>query len=180
VAAAEEMKNRGVKFTMSDLARRLSLSKTSLYEHFSSKNDLVHSILVTALQDIKQQEDEVYNNTDLSPAEKIQALLRVMPKVFGPLNSQSLYDDLRNHYPAEWQLVNDFREEQLNQMTELILQSIEANALRPVNLAVFKQIVTSTMDALFNFRFLEENNMTLADALASLADIIVCGLLPPK
>ncbi|WP_094606830.1 hypothetical protein SPSIL_034510 [Sporomusa silvacetica DSM 10669] len=178
MAAAEEMKTRGVKFTMSDLARRLSLSKTSLYEHFASKNELVHDILTTAIQDIQEQEQEIYSSPKLSTAEKIQALLKIAPKVFGAINNHSLYDDLRHYYPDEWHLVSDFRQEQLNHLTSFIIPNIENDLLRPINVAVLRQIIASAMNDLFNFRFLEESNMTHADALAAMADIAVYGLLP--
>lgn len=178
MAAADEMKVRGVKFTMSDLARRLSLSKTSLYEHFASKNELIQSIIAAAIQDFREQEQEIHGNNELSVADKIQALLKIAPRVFGPIYSLSLYDDLRHYCPNEWQLVSDFREEHLNQLTSFIIQNIEANSLRPVNISVLRQIITSTTNDLFNFRFLEESNLTHADALAALADIIVYGLVP--
>ncbi|VBB04977.1 tetr bacterial regulatory protein hth signature [Lucifera butyrica] len=178
MAAAEEMKVRGVKFTMSDLARRLSLSKTSLYEHFASKNELIHNILVTTIQDFQEQEQEIYSNCELSAADKIQALLKIAPRVFGPIYNRSLYDDLRHYYPNEWQLVSDFREEHLNNLTSFIVRNIETNSLRPINISVFRQIITSTTNDLFNFRFLEESNLTHADALTAMADIIVYGLLP--
>lgn len=180
MAAADEMKTRGVKFTMSDLARRLSLSKTSLYEHFASKNELVHDILATAIHDVEEQADKIYNSPGLSTAEKIQALLKVSPQVFGSINNNSLYDDLRHYYPNEWQMVSDFRDEQLNRLTSLVAQNIESHSLRPVNVSVLKQIVTSVTNDLFNYRFLEENNMTYPDALSAMADIIVFGLLPSK
>ncbi|CQR75192.1 Bacterial regulatory protein, tetR family [Sporomusa ovata DSM 2662] len=180
MAAADEMKTRGVKFTMSDLARRLSLSKTSLYEHFASKNELVHDIIATGTQDVQNQEQEIYNNSGLSVVEKIQALLKIAPKVFGSINNHSLYDDLRHYYPVEWQLVSDFRQEQLHHLTSFIIQSIETQSLRPVNVPVLRQIITSVTNDLFNYRFLEESNMTHADALSAMADIIVFGLLPPN
>lgn len=180
MAAADEMKNRGVKFTMSDLARRLSLSKTSLYEHFASKNELVHEILATATHDVEEQANKIYNNPGLSTSEKIQALLKVSPQVFGSINNHSLYDDLRHYYPNEWQMVSAFRDEHLNRLTSLVVQSIETHSLRPVNVAVLKQIVASVTNDLFNYRFLEESNLTYADALSAMADILVFGLLPSK
>ncbi|SMC32606.1 TetR/AcrR family transcriptional regulator [Sporomusa malonica] len=178
MAAADEMKSRGVKFTMSDLARRLSLSKTSLYEHFASKNELVHNILATAIQDFREQEQEIYGNDELSIADKIQALIKIAPRVFGSIYNRSLYDDLRHYHPNEWQLILDFQQEQLNRLTFFIIQNIETNSLRSINVPVLRQIITSTMSDLFHFRFLEESNLTHADALAAMADIIVYGLLP--
>jgi AcrR family transcriptional regulator len=180
IAAADEMKTRGVKFTMSDLAKRLSLSKTSLYEHFASKNELVHDILATAINDVRIQEQEIYENSGLTIAEKIQALLRITPKVFGAINSHRLHDDLRNYYPDEWRLVDEFRKEQMNRLTDLILHSIENKAIRPINIFVLRQIVANALSNLFNYRFLEESNMTFADALSAMADILVFGLLPAK
>lgn len=178
MVAADEMKIRGVKFTMSDLARRLSISKTSLYDHFASKNELVHDILTTAIKDVQTQEQEICNNSNLSIVGKIQNLLKISPKVFGPINNPRLYADLIHYYPDEWQLVSEFRQKQLNHLKCLIDEAIENNLLRPINVSVFKQIVTSTMNDLLSYQFLEENNMTSADALSAMTDIIVFGLLP--
>ncbi|MBU2700773.1 AcrR family transcriptional regulator [Sporomusaceae bacterium BoRhaA] len=180
MAAADEIKTRGVKFTMSDLARRLSLSKTSLYEHFASKNALVHDILSIAIQDVQEQEQQIYNNSDLSVAEKVRALLRVSQHVFGPIHNHSIFDDLRHYYPEEWQLVSDFQQERLDHLMSLIVQGIENSSLRPVNVPVLRQVVNSAMNDLFNYRFLEESNMTHADALSAMADIIMYVLLPPN
>lgn len=58
-AAAEEISLRGVKFTMHDLAIRLGISKRTLYQCFSSKEELIESIIVAKLEDVKQQRDEV-------------------------------------------------------------------------------------------------------------------------
>lgn len=60
----------------------------------------------------------------------------------------------------------------------LIVQGIENNSLRPINVPVLRQVVTSAMNDLFNYRFLEESNMTHADALSAMADIIMYALLP--
>jgi AcrR family transcriptional regulator len=180
LAAAEELKTRGVKFTMSDLARRLRLSKTSLYEYFASKNELIHSILATAIQDVQEQETEIYSNCELSVVDKIQAVLKIVPKVYGPIYSRNLYEDLRNYYPDEWELVENFRQEQLDNLISFIANNIEIHSLRPVNTFVLRQIIISTTNDLFNFQFLEEGNITHANALAAMADIIVYGLFPSK
>lgn len=180
LAATEELQTRGVKFTMSDLAKRLRLSKTSLYEYFSSKNELIHSIIVTAIQDFQQQEREIYSNRGLSVADKIQAVLKITPKVLGPIYSRNLYEDLRNYYPNEWEVVASFREESLENLTSFIIQNIENQSLRPVHTGVLRQMIISTTNDLFNSQVLEESNITHADALAAMADIIVHGLLFSK
>lgn len=179
-AAAEEMKNRGIKFTMSDLVKRLSLSKSSLYEHFSSKWELVHDILLTATKDIAEHEKEIYENKDLSVLEKIKALLKMSPRIFDPIKSYSIYDDLCHYYPAEWEMVLNFRDEQSERLTAFVIDNIRIHALREVNVPVLRQLVSSVMEMLLRQQFLEQSNITNAAALEAMADIIVYGLKPVK
>lgn len=180
MAALEEMNIRGIKFTMSDLAKRLSVSKTSLYGHFSSKNELLHNILVAMFQDIQSQREAIYNNSELSFAEKVPALLKVEPTALGPINNDRLPDELQNHYPEEYLIFEKFREEHLQRLLSLIAQGIERNEIRPVNMKVLHHLLSSTINNLFSYRFLSKSNMTFPDALAAMTDIIVNGLLSKK
>jgi AcrR family transcriptional regulator len=179
-AAFEEMNIRGVKFTMSDLAKRLNVSKTSLYEHFSSKNELIHNILITAIQDVQNQEEAIYHDSELTFADKIPALLKVTPTVFGPINNYRLYDELQHYYPEEFQMIEKIHEEHQQRFSSLIVQGIENNAVRPINVKVLRQLIASAMNDLFSYRFLSESNMTVPDALSAMSDIIINGLLPKK
>lgn len=175
-AAAEEMMTRGVKFTMSNLASRLSISKTSLYEHFASKNELIYHVLAIAIADIKSQDEEIYANSSLTLTGKIHALLKVAPKSFGPISNRHIYDDLCHYYPEEFKLVQEFRGQQIDRLSELIARGIELRVIRPVNIKVLRQIVRSATQELFSYSFLSENNMTFPDALAAMSDILVLGL----
>lgn len=180
LAAAEELKTRGVKFTMNDLAKRLSLSKTTLYDHFAAKSDLIQELVNRSSQTIQEQEDEIYKNARLSTAEKIQSLLKISQKVFGPVYNRAIHDDFRHYYPDHYKQLSDFRQERLDKLMALIQQGIEEHAFRPVNVSVFRQLIISVLDDLCSFQFLEKNNMTYADALTALSDIILHGLIPPK
>jgi len=44
-AALEEINKVGIKFTMSDLVKRLSISKSTLYAHFKSKEEVIGAIV---------------------------------------------------------------------------------------------------------------------------------------
>ncbi len=175
MAAFEEINVRGFKFTMNDLTKRLSISKSSLYEQFSSKNELISSVLNCILEDMKQQEDAIYQNDTLLGMEKFKAVLVVTPKVFGPIKDQ-LYDDLRNSFPSEWQRVRDFNQHRLDRVNALLIEQIESGAIRPVNLNVLRQLIIAGMNQLASYRFLAENNMTYSDAVAAMSDLLTYGL----
>lgn len=174
MATVEEINLRGFKFTMSDLTRRLSISKSSLYEHFSSKDELIGTILDIVLNDFQEQEEKIYNSN--SPIiEKLQASLTITPKTFEPFHNR-LYDDLRLTYPAEWEKVASFRKKRMERLVTLLSQGMEAGTIRHIHLGVLQQLLTSTMNDLTSYRFLAENNMTYLDAVAAMLDILINGL----
>lgn len=175
MAAFEEIELRGFKFTMSDLTKRLNVSKTSLYEHFSSKSELIGVMLEMAIRETEEYEDQIYKNPSLSLAEKFQAILTAGSKRFGPL-SDRIYDGLFNHYPKEWQKIANYREKRLNRLSELLAGGMDNQMIRPVHLAVVRQMLTGAMSHLIKNSFLTENNMTYQDAVANMADVVMYGL----
>jgi len=164
---------------MSDLAKRLSISKTSFYEQFSSKNELIATLVEMNFSDIREQENTIYSNEALSIAEKIIAVLRVSPKMFGPFTERT-YDDLRTGYPEQWLLVTAFRQERLECLFVLIKQGIKNNVIRPVNLLIVQQMLYGAVNQFLNYRFLTDNNITYVDAVAAMSDVLVYGLLASK
>ncbi|TCL38038.1 TetR family transcriptional regulator [Anaerospora hongkongensis] len=174
LATVEEINLRGFKFTMSDLTKRLSISKSSLYEHFSSKDELIATILDMVLQDLREQEEKLYNS-DLPVVEKLKAALLISPKAFEPFHDR-VYDDLRLTYPEEWKKVIQFRQERMNRLSDLLSQGMDAAIIRPVNIKIVQQMIISTMNDLNSYRFLSENNMTYPDAMSAMLDVIIQGI----
>jgi AcrR family transcriptional regulator len=174
-AAVEEINLRGFKFTMSDLTKRLSISKSSLYDHFSSKDELISTILDIVLNDLRTQEEKVYNS-DLPIIEKLQASLTITSQTFEPFHNR-VYDDLVSSYPKEWQKVANFRKERMDRLSALLNQGMEAGTIRHVNMGVVRQMIISTMNDFISYRFLAENNMTYPDAVVAMLDVIIHGLM---
>ncbi len=178
-AAIEEIRIHGLRFTMSDLTKRLRVSKTSLYEYYASKNELVQAFATMIRDDLREQRENILQDSTLSIPEKIHALLKITPQDINPYTNQ-LYDDFLQYYPVESKPLDEFLQEQLDQMTTLLLQGIATNVIRPVNSKVFRQMVLGVVLDLLTNQFLKESNMTLRDALSDMADIIMLGLLPSK
>lgn len=175
MAAVEEINLRGFKFTMSDLAKRLSISKSSLYEHFSSKDELIDTILDIVLNDFRKQEEKIYAS-NLPITEKLKAALTITPEMFEPFHNR-VYDDLRLTYPDEWKKVTLFRKERMDRLSNLLSESIKAGTIRHVHLGVVQQMIVSTMNDLISYRFLADNNMTYPDAVSAMLDVIIHGIM---
>ena len=169
----EEVKLRGFKFTMSDLVRRLSISKSSLYKQIPSKDALIAAIVDTVLNDFQTQEKKIYH-ADLSIVQKLQAVLTITSSTFEPFHNR-VYDDLRIIYPKQWEKVAQFRKERMNRLTTLLTNGINAGSIRPINIGVIQHLLNST--DFTNYSFLVENNMTYPDAVADMLDILLHGIL---
>jgi AcrR family transcriptional regulator len=179
LAAFEEMNARGVRFTMADLAGQLAVSKTTIYQHFASKDELIGAILEACLDDIRRQEEEIIAASELSFLEKLERLLSVFPVLFGPINNR-LIDDAQRHLPALKARIDLFKQEKWQRTENLIRLEIDAGRLRPVNLAVLRQIYMLVSKGLVDYTFLTQNNLSAREAIATFAEILSFGLMKTK
>mgnify|MGYP001413646006 CR=1 FL=1 len=80
---------KGLKFTMDDLAGILGMSKKTIYTVFRDKESLFLAMVDYLFDSIKESERQVLENEKLSTLEKIRAVLGVLPRVTGKLISDS-------------------------------------------------------------------------------------------
>lgn len=70
-AALREINCRGTEFHMDDLARNLRISKRTLYEQFSSKQDIIKEALFSLMHTIHNEHLQMMANENLSTEDKI-------------------------------------------------------------------------------------------------------------
>ena len=71
---------KGMKFTMDDIARELGMSKKTIYTVFADKQELVYDMVDYCFDSIKESEQKVMKNGELSTLEKIHEILGVLPE----------------------------------------------------------------------------------------------------
>jgi AcrR family transcriptional regulator len=96
----------GIKsVSMDDLARELGMSKKTLYQHISDKNELVESV-IEYLKKFLVDSFSIFNDTDLSAIEQhFEFRKRVQPSS-GRFQPTLLYD-MKKYYPALLQEINE-------------------------------------------------------------------------
>ena len=176
LAAYEEMNTQGVRFTMADLARQLAVSKTTIYQCFPSKDELVGAVIDALFDDIQQQEEAILGDPGLTFLEKIKGVLSVFPKVFGPMNNR-LIDDLQRQMPGEQKKVERFKETKWQRIENLVRAEIEADRLRPINLAVLQRMYMLAASGLIDYKFLTQNNLSAREVCTEFAEILTFGMV---
>ena len=90
---------KGLKFTMDDLARILGMSKKTIYVEFTDKNSLFLAMVDYLFDGIKESEEEIINNTDIDIVDKITTMLGVLPESYKDIDLRQLYM-LKDKYPV--------------------------------------------------------------------------------
>ena len=94
------------KISMSKLAKDLSISKTTIYNHFESREALLEAALSYKLAVIGEYES-VLENITLSYTERYRkAMLFYCVQLFDV--SSKLMNELRVFYPSLWKMVLSF------------------------------------------------------------------------
>ena len=73
---------KGLKFTMDDLASELGMSKKTIYTVFKDKDSLFLAMVDYLFDSIKESEREVVENESLTTIEKIRLIMSVMPESY--------------------------------------------------------------------------------------------------
>ena len=175
MATIEEINENGIKFTMAELAKRLAVSKSTLYEHFASKEELIGTVVDSLLENVRQQAEEIFNS-DLNIKEKLKALLLTEPNLGGLISSRFVFD-LKRYMPEVWKRCDEYREYSWQRVEALLDQGITTGYLRPIDLAIAKVIYNATINELLHENFLIKNNLTVLDTIGKAMDILYYGMV---
>lgn len=158
----------GIKsVTMDDVAMQLNISKKTIYEHFSDKEDLVKHVLMAEYDlqctRLKSIEDRKYNA--IGELFEVYKMINTMLKEYNP----SMEYDVRKYYPDLFMKVRDIRRKRMYESTYTNMEKgkkeglyrKELNSRIIAKLHVFRmehlvEMDTFTADELTSFRFFHE------------------------
>lgn len=180
IATALRMMNvYGTKFTTADLARELGVSKRAIYEHFSTKEELIESALDTILAGLRQQIAGIVEDDSLDIIRKIKTIMVFCPKAFGPVSVQVI-EDVRRLMPRQWAKFEEYFMERWRTLEQIIEDGASKGLLAKVDLVILNKIYMGTIDNLLDFQFLTQNNITFHNAMDKAAEILIAGLAAPN
>ena len=94
--------------TMDDIARQAGVSKKTIYQEFSDKNQLVYDTFSRALENDKCIMDNFPQLKD-GVIEHMTGMATYIRERFGDMNPLVL-NEIQRYYPEAWQLFEDFKE----------------------------------------------------------------------
>lgn len=167
---------KGLKFTMDDIAKELSMSKKTIYTVFKDKESLLFEMVDYCFDKIKESEDAVLSDETLSTAEKIRQILGVLPESYMDIDFRQLYS-LKEKYPKTYRKVEQRLESGWEKTIALINQGMEEGIVRPVNVQIVKMMLEASIEQFFARDILIRNGLTYKEALDEVVRVIVDGII---
>lgn len=119
-AALDELRMHGPNFHMDDLARRLRISKRTLYEHFSSKQEMIIEALYSLMDEVYTRHVKLLQNPDLTAEEKLIEYFNVNAsgKVFSMRKAKEIFTKMPEicatmqiYSERDWQILEQIFEQ---------------------------------------------------------------------
>lgn len=166
---------KGLKFTMDDVAKELSMSKKTIYTIFRDKESLFFAMVDYLFDSIKESEQRVLNDESLDTLEKIRKVLGVIPEGYREIDFRQLYL-LREKYPAIYQRVEERLETGWENTIALLEQGMREGVVRKVDIPIVKMMMEAAIEQFFQRDILLQNGITYMDALDEVVGILVDGI----
>jgi len=170
---------KGLKFTMDDIASILGMSKKTIYTVFEDKEELFLAMVDYLFDSIKESEQKVVENPDMTTLEKIRMILGVMPDSYKEIDFRQLYL-LKDKYPKIYAQVERRLETGWETTIALLEQGIREGVIREVSIPILKMMLEASLEQFFQRDILISNKISYAEALEEVVNILVDGITADK
>jgi len=166
---------KGMKFTMDDIASILSISKKTIYTVFKDKEELFLDMVDYLFDNIKISEQQVMEDKNMDTLEKIRRILCAMPDAYNEIDFRQLYL-LKDKYPKIYGQVEKRLETGWETTIALIEQGIKEGVIRPIKIPILKMMMEASLEQFFQRDILIQQGITYKEALDEVVNILVDGI----
>ncbi|MGA0560383.1 TetR/AcrR family transcriptional regulator [Larkinella sp. VNQ87] len=152
--------------TMDDIARDLGISKKTLYQHFTDKDDIVYQVIQYRME--KNRAHVVSQVADAhDPIEEIMLASRIVRQQLAEMNP-ALLIDIQRHHPRAWEICTEFKE-------KFLLESMRSNLKRGIEQGLYRPEINVEIMARLRMELIgmAHNPNVFPTALGSMADVQV-------
>lgn len=166
---------KGLKFTMDDIARQMGMSKKTIYTVFADKESLFLSAVDYIFDSVKDSERQVVEDGTLSTLEKIRKILGVLPEGYKNIDFRQLYL-LKEKYPNIYGKVEQRLENGWESTIALLEQGKREGIIRDISIPLVKLMLEASLEQFFQRDVLIQNELSYTQALNEVVKILVDGI----
>lgn len=177
LSTIEVFNDRGVTFTMSDVATNIHISKKTIYKEFDTKEELLDTVVDYIFDNIKAKEEQIMNDKSLNTVDKLRKILGAMPENYRDIDFQNVYPFLEK-FPDVYRKMQYRLATGWENTISLIEQGKKEGVVRKnVDIRFIKVMLEASIEKVLSDDMLSRTGINYVDALDQIVDILVNGML---
>jgi len=164
--------DRGVKFTMDELASRLCISKKTLYEMVDTKEDLFIQGIEFYFNGVAELQNTIHSDGSLSAVEKLKKLLCATPDFV--IRKVHMHE-LKMNYPNAFKLLDDKLRLGWDKTLSVMDQAKAQGAVREIDNHLFSKIYASAIEEIILGND-NDSNLTFRQQQEQIVDMLLFGI----
>ena len=162
------------KFTVDEVAAELRISKKTLYQYFSSKDEMIREYFGENMTSDRQSVLEAMNSKQ-DFFEKIHAIVHSSHRYRMPV---PVLNEAQQFYPDEWAKIEQLKQFKLDVLQKLLKKAAEEGILRPdIHFGILSSMLDRVSDMFIDTDFLLENGLKSTQAIDEALAIIIYGIV---
>lgn len=167
--------------TMDDLARDLGMSKKTLYRHFSSKHEILETLLTSKMADAEADLTSVVTDKNLDFPERLRRMLECVRRHTSEL-SPTFLRDMGRDMPGLFAIVKERRSHIIRKHWGALMEEGMRKGLvrRDLPLEMLLGMLIGAADAVVNPIRLSEMGLTVQEAYGMIVRTFLAGIATEK
>lgn len=166
---------KGLKFTMDDIAAELGISKKTIYTVFADKTSMFYAMVDYIFDQVKESEARIMEDPSLTTRERLEKILIVLPESYQEVDFRKLYE-LESRYPEIYEKVAIRLETGWENTYAVLTQGMEEGCFRRVPLSVIQSMVAGTIEQFLTRQNLQQEGISYMEGLQELVRILMDGI----
>ncbi len=168
------------KISIDELVAHLRTSKSTIYNHFNSKEGLVEAVLERFNQQLDDGLESIVHHTDHNFKQKLEAVTELTGRLLSQVG-EAFWQDLKIHMPERWEAYQDQRVERLrNFYGALLKQAISQGLLRTdIDEDFMLLMYTKLSEIVIQPELLQTMSLSNVDAYRYITQLFLEGTLTP-
>lgn len=167
--------------TMDDIARQIGISKKTIYQHFTDKDDIVLQVTKSHLEQDQKEMAYCMTTASADPIHQLLSMSEMIRQNVNELNPGMLID-IQRHYPKAWEIFLDFKEKHIiTSILENLRAGVEQALYRSdLDMDVMARLRIESIQIGFDDRVFPNNRTSMLAIQEQLLHHFIRGLLTEK
>jgi AcrR family transcriptional regulator len=177
--AAELFFSRGFSLvTTQEIAARAGISKKTLYQHFTSKQEILRRVVRLQMERIRGPLEAAFDDPELDFITRTQRILEVISDLLVRMGS-GLIQDIYRSAPEIWREIDDFRRQHFFQRLKQHIHQGHAQGIIRADLdpALIARLYLQIIQHLVTPEQLIDLSLSAQEMLATLVKMLFAGIL---